>query len=331
MRRPTLRVLSTALLAASLLAAPGCGLDQLISSDGRSSRAAEDDQPAARRRHRGKKKKKPQPADTSPPPVNTAPPPADTTPPPGDKAPPPATVHLSLGAPADGDASDDLLMVKSQYALSYNPKRLGANWVSWELNERYFGGQPRHKGKFFPDPSLPPGVYRVHHDDYSNSDYDRGHMVRSEERTRSKEDNDATFLMTNILPQRHDLNAGPWLRLEEYCQQLAQNDKKEMFITAGPIYGQSPPVIGHGVAVPEAFFKIVVVLGRDQAASDVAANTRVIAVIMPNVTGILDQPWGKYRASVGEIERRTGYRYFPALPEATRGAIRGRVDNGPTG
>ena len=44
---------------------------------------------------------------------------------------------------------------------------------------------------------------------------------KRKERTRSPEDNRATFLLTNILPQTHDLNGGPWLRLEEHCRELA--------------------------------------------------------------------------------------------------------------
>ncbi len=243
----------------------------------------------------------------------------------------PPSVHLALGAPTPGDGPDDHLMIKPQYALSYNRARNGANWVSWELDASSFGGEPRHKGKFLPDESLPAGWYRVRHEDYTGSDYDRGHLVRSEDRTRSREDNTATFLLTNVLPQRHDLNAGPWLRLEDYCDTLARRGGRALFITAGGIFGAHPATIGHGVAVPEAFFKIVVVLGRGQGAGDAGASTRVIAVIMPNAEGILDRPWGPYRTSVAEIERRTGYHFLDRIPEPTRSALEARVDEGPTG
>lgn len=309
MRRSALRLLAAIAAAAALLGGSGCGLDRLFGGGNGSPAAGE---PA---RH-GRKRPRPH---------------RDAEPPPAEAPPDTPSIHLALGAPVDADPSDDLLVVKPQYALSYNPTRLGANWVSWELNADYYGGAPRHKGKFIPDESLPDGLYRVRHEDYSHSDYDRGHMVRSEERTRSREDNTSTFLLTNILPQRHDLNAGPWLRLEEYCQQLAQHGGKEMFVTAGPIFGPQPDTIGNGVAVPEAFFKIVVVLGRDQGPADVSDETRVIAVIMPNEIGILDQRWAQYRTSVAEIERRTGYRFLGNVPEATREVLESRVDAGPPG
>jgi endonuclease G len=311
--RAVRRVLILAAVAA-LLAGSGCGRDRLLGSgDGYGA----DESARAHRRKRPHKLHSPEPQEAD----------ADASVP----SAPPGTpsIHLALGTPVDADPSDDWLMIKPQYALSYNPSHLGANWVSWELNAGYYGGSGRHKGKFIPDDSLPEGWYRVRHEDYSRTDYDRGHMVRSEERTRSREDNESTFLLTNILPQRHELNAGPWLRLEERCRELAQYEDKEMFITAGPIFGPHPATIGHGVAVPESFFKIVVVLGHDQGPADVTPDTRVIAVIMPNALGVSEEHWSDYRTSVAEIERRTGYRFLTNVPEATREALIQHVDDEP--
>lgn len=240
------------------------------------------------------------------------------------------SVHLTLGIPTDANPADDLLVVKEQYALSYNPTRNDPNWVSWNLNASHFGPAKRFSGKFMPDQQLPGGVYRVRHEDYSGSGYDRGHMVRSEERTASDADNQATFTTTNLLPQYHDLNAGPWLRLEEYCQHLAQRGGKELYIVAGGIFSANPPTIGKGVAVPDATFKIVVVLERGQGLGEVTPQTRVIAASMPNKKGIQGEGWGQYRTTVDEIERQTGYDFLPEVPEAAQRAVEGRIDTGPT-
>jgi endonuclease G, mitochondrial len=242
----------------------------------------------------------------------------------------PGSVHLALGTPADSDPSDDLVLIKPQYALSYNKDRNVSNWVSWNLDEAYFGDVPRHKGRFLSDESLPAGVYRVRDQDYAGSGFDRGHLVRSEERTRTPEDNKATFLLTNVLPQRHDLNAGPWLRLEDYSQALSQKAHQELFIMAGGVWNPRPETIGRGVAVPGSCFKIIVVLDRGQGAKDVTASTRVIAVLMPNTTGILNEGWGGYRTTVDEIERQTGYNFLPAVPEEIQRAIEARIDDDPT-
>lgn len=240
------------------------------------------------------------------------------------------SIHLTLGVPKDADPSDDYLLVRKQYALSYNKNLNDPNWVSWNTDAGSFGDAPRFKGGFMPDEELPAGMYRVRHDDYTNSGFDRGHMVRSEERTKNDDDNKSTFFTTNILPQYHDMNAGPWLRLEDYVQKLAQRDKKELFIVAGGIFDKKPPTIGKGVAVPKSCFKIVTVLDRGGSLADVNDKTRVIAVIVPNEKGIISNDWGQYRTTVDKIEEATGYDFSPDVPEAIQKVLESKIDTGAT-
>jgi endonuclease G len=238
----------------------------------------------------------------------------------------PSNEHLAMGTPVDGDSSDDYLMTKPQYALSYNKVKNVPNWVSYSLNAGHFGDVPRFKGKFLADESLPAGVYRVRHEDYVGSGYDRGHMVRSEERTRTPEDNKATFLLTNVLPQYHDLNAGPWLRLEEHAQDLAQKEKRQLYVITGGIFTKKPETIGKGVAVPTACFKVVVVLARGEDARHVTEETPIIAVVMPNKEGIMDRGWEEYRTTVDDIEKRTGYELLSRVAEDVQKVIESRAN-----
>jgi endonuclease G len=134
--------------------------------------------------------------------------------------------------------------------------------------------------------------------------------------------------MTNILPQRHELNAGPWLKLEDTCQRLAQKEGQTLHVVAGGVFGERPATLGKGVAVPEAFFKIAVALDRGKGVADVGPSTRVIAVLMPNETGIQDEGWERYRTTVDEVERRTGYDFLTAIPEAVQRVIEARADSG---
>ncbi len=241
-------------------------------------------------------------------------------------------MHAPLGIPKDDDDSDDYLMEKPQYVLSYNNARGGPNWVAWNLNASWFGTAERRQGQFITDMSLPEGFQRITHDDYTGSGYDRGHMVRSEERTRSREDNDATFLMTNILPQTHELNAGPWLSLENYCQVLATKKNCELYLIAGGIYDKNPQYLkgkGSGrVAIPKSTWKIVVVLERGQGLKDVTKDTRVIAVNMPNIRGkeFKKSGWRKYLTTVDELERLTGYDFLSNVPTEIQDVIESKTD-----
>ncbi len=241
-------------------------------------------------------------------------------------------LHAPLGIPKDGDDSDDYLMEKPQYVLSYNNARGGANWVAWNLNKSWFGTVERRQGQFITDMSLPDGFQRITHDDYTGSGYDRGHMVRSEERTRTREDNDATFLMTNILPQTHDLNAGPWLSLETFCEVLCKKKNHELYIIAGGIYDKNPEYLngkGKGrVAIPKSTWKIVVVLERGQGLENITKETRVIAVNMPNARGkeFKKSGWRKYLTTVDELERLTGYDFLSNVPPDIQAVIESKTD-----
>ncbi|MFO0589364.1 MAG: DNA/RNA non-specific endonuclease [Polyangiaceae bacterium] len=328
LRSPMFRRASAVMLLA--LSPLGCSLLEQLPDDG-----PDEPEPAVtptgkpHGKHHGKGKKK----DDSPSPTASATPAKTAAPSPTTTAAPnkPASVHLTMGTPTAQDPSDDYLLVKPEFVVGYSHARNVPNWVSWNLNASYFGDAPRHKGKFLPDDTLPSGWYRAQDHDYSGSGYDRGHMVRSEERTRSPEDNLTTFHLTNVLPQYHDLNAGPWLRLEDYLQELSQRENKELYVVAGGIFAAKPKTIGHDLAVPDATYKIVVVLSRGQGLSDVTPKTRVIAVVMPNEKGILDEPWGKYRTKVSEVEKRSRHTFLTALPDAVKKALSDTVDDGPTG
>ena len=219
------------------------------------------------------------------------------------------SVHLTLGLPVDSDSTDDYILVRYQYALSYNKNLNVANWVSWELNADWYGDVPRHSGNFLQDPLLPDGYYRVRHADYTNSGFDRGHMVRSEERTATEEDNRSTFYMTNILPQTPDLNQGVWLNLEYHLEDLCKKENKELFVIAGGIFhtGQK---INDLVAIPDSCFKIVIVLDKGQELKDIDEQTPVIAVVMPNIAGVRRDSWETYKTTIYRIENSTGYSFL---------------------
>lgn len=231
---------------------------------------------------------------------------------------------MALGVPTDSDASDDYPIDHGVYVLSYNPKRNVPNWVAWALDRTYLG-HVRRKNDFRPDPSLPVSIYHVTPDDYHQSGYDRGHLCPSADRQAAPDDNSLTFLMTNVQPQLHELNEGPWEKLEEYERELARRRDAELFIVAGGIFDADGKRIGHDVAVPRANYKIIVPLRQGQGPSDVKAETRVIAVVMPNEPGVGSRAWSDYLTSVDAIEKATGYDFLSKVPRAVENVIEAKV------
>jgi len=239
----------------------------------------------------------------------------------------PTSVHLTLGNPSNaGSTPNNYLMVKPQYALSYNNSTRIPNWVSWQLNASWLGPVQR-LNDFRPDPSLPMGWYRVLPSDYNGSGFDRGHVAPSGDRTNTLENNSATFLMTNILPQSADNNRGPWEKLESYCRELVMAGK-ELYIVAGG-YGRKRTIAKGKIVAPAHTWKVVVVLDQPgQGVQGITAETRVIAVAVPNIRGIKETPWRTFRVSVTDLEAATGYNFLSNVPEAVQKAIEGKVDEG---
>jgi endonuclease G len=233
-------------------------------------------------------------------------------------------------AQAAPEQREEYLIARPQYVLSYNAEKRTPNWVSWCLRRSDIGKAER--GPFEADPLLPRSFTRVTSHVYDGSGFDRGHQCPAKDRSATQEDCDATFFMTNVVPQSPASNQKGWERLESYCRGLAQKGH-ELHIVCGPhsIGGTGKnghrEEIGKGrlkVTVPAKLWKVVLVLPHEDA--EPRKNTRVIAIIMPNDQTV-DFDWTKYRVSARAVERLTGYTFFRNVPEDVAAALRERVDD----
>lgn len=232
--------------------------------------------------------------------------------------------HTTLGLPGQKALapSDNWLLVKPQYVVSYDSAHKVPNWVSWELTPSWLGSATR-TSTFSPDPDLPNTTPQGTNRDFDGSGYARGHMCPSGDRTSNSTDNRATFWLTNVVPQAPTLNNGPWKALENEERQLAATGKT-VFVIAGPILGTA--TIGADVSVPVATWKVVVVLdGAATTSSSVSEKTHVIAVIMPNDTTATKE-WTEYRTTVRDIEAKTGLDLLSDVATAIQEIIETRVD-----
>ncbi len=236
--------------------------------------------------------------------------------------------HLMLGNPSDARTRlgqpNNYLILKPQFAVSYNRDRGIPNWASWQLNASWLGPIER-QNNFRADPSLPEDWPQITSQDYRDRRYDRGHLVPSGDRTASVADNAATFVFTNIVPQVPGNNRGPWSELEQYCRQLV-GQGQELYIIAGSL-GQQGRIGSAKVTVPSSVWKVIVVMPEPGlSAADVTAATRVIAVNIPNTPSVGSQSWRRFVTTVDEIEDLTGYELLSNVNQGVQRVIEGQKD-----
>jgi len=209
--------------------------------------------------------------------------------------------HLPFGNPSDaGSDPNNRLVMRSQFAASWNARRRTANWVAWRLGAQDIGDTER--SQFYADPEISTPSPK----DYTNSGYDRGHLCPPNDRSDTPENNKAVFTMLNIIPQSPESNRGPWEKAERFERDLALAGC-EVYVIAG---GTGSQASFKGITPPNSIWKVIVALERGKSFPDGQENAQVFAVIMPNQEGVMDDRWQQYQTSVAEIEQKTGYRFF---------------------
>ncbi len=203
------------------------------------------------------------------------------------------------------------------FLVGWSDVRVNPLWVSYQL-------------QMVEDPSAGPRpgfrrdwrtLWPVGTDHYAGSGYDRGHMAPNYAvaAVHGREAQLDTFFMSNMSPQRPDLNRRLWQRLEAVVIDHFVPRFGEVQVITGPVFPERflDNVLNRVglVEIPEAFYKIIAVPGDEP---------RVLAFLMPQeVRG--DEPLDAYLVSVNEIEARTGLNFFPRLPEASAEVLEGEV------
>ena len=195
------------------------------------------------------------------------------------------------------------------FTVSFNKDNHTPNYVAWELRADEIYGNVKRANLFWQDLDIDGCPDQSA---YKHSGYDRGHMCPSAEQKWSPQAMNDCFVMTNICPQKNDLNANAWETLENKERQWAKRDGS-IWIIAGPIYKDTDTerIGDYGVRVPGAFFKAFL-------AYDVL-QPRAIAFVYPNMLSPGNMQ--NYAMSIDDLEELTGYDFFSALPDEIENKI----------
>lgn len=209
------------------------------------------------------------------------------------------------------------------YTILYDINNHIPYWVAYPMHPTYLRSGNRTDDWAY-DPIIPQKYQpTILNNSWGNSTYNRGHMLASADRSATKAINRTTFYASNMVPQNSKMNGGTWNNLEGkvryWCKQTQQYDT--LYVVTGSILPTTPEQIkyttdkhGKNVAIPKYLYKAL--LRKEKSTN----KYHSIAFKMENRnTGI---SYTSSVTSVEEIEKETGFTFFPNLPSSQASQVK---------
>lgn len=228
------------------------------------------------------------------------------------------------------DVSSQIL-VRKAYTTSYNRNTRCPNWVAWELTrEHTYGPFSRDGVPYYADDGTVYGIGSVSAETIKNCyimdleseeprqqlmdwstkfNMSHGHMCPAGDNKWDKSAMNQTFLLTNMCPQDEKLNNGGWRALEEKCRSWARL-YGEIYIVAGPIYNGIPKRYLGQIAIPDAFFKVILCINN---------KPKAIGFVYQNDS--FSQSFRETHCTVDSVESITGFDFFGQLEDSIEEGI----------
>lgn len=209
--------------------------------------------------------------------------------------------HFFYGYPYGAPSTNDLV-IRDLYVLSNNDSTKFADWVAYKLTLHEVDGELDLDRNWRSEEWLA-DAETLEKSDYTSAsserDYDRGHQAPLGSFKNSVHASQTNHL-SNITPQKENLNRGPWVKLENDIRTLVQLNRLAYVIT-GPLYEyemEPLPKANEKHTVPSAYWKVVIVPTG-------SATFEHAAFIMDQESGRRDDVKSK-AVTIDEVERRSG-------------------------
>ena len=194
------------------------------------------------------------------------------------------------------------------------------------MHRCYDGGAGRNDSWNY-DPQILPSDQPNLGSSYSGN-YSRGHMIASSDRQVSVAANRQTFYYTNMCPQiQNEFNGGIWQSLEKRVQSYDWICDDTLYVVTGAAmigdYKYTSTKSGQKVAVPTHFYKV---LARSRGGNTGKAlgelgdeQVKCVGFWLDHFGyGTKDKISRNEMVSVAEIERLTGFTFFPELSDEVK-------------
>jgi len=185
------------------------------------------------------------------------------------------------------------------YSFGYSEKEEQSFWVSYVLTKGDLQVPNVKRWKdYLLDPIVPDGS--AHYKDYSNSGYTRGHLAPAGDMAFNKTAMKESFYMSNISPQKRELNNGIWKELEETVRDWGYDDG-QIYITTGPVPSSIRGRIGRNrVGTPKLFYKAIL--------DNTGREKKAIGFVIPNER--CEASLSEYAMSIDDLENEIGMDLF---------------------
>jgi endonuclease G len=229
----------------------------------------------------------------------------------GDIVPAPAPdkdATAPYGEPADQRGLKHL--VNKGYSVGYDDSLPSPRWSSY----RVFPFKDVHLERPSTFKSDVRTTARVTTAEYVHSGYDRGHLSPNYAISvcYGEEAQKETFLLSNIVPQVHALNAGLWKDLEQRIVRRYVERYGTVWVQVGPVFTEPAAKKVGRIPVPDAFWMVV------SEYEETTRGLRAIAYLIPHEETWRDHELTRYVVSIRKVETLTGLDFFPKLPKATQ-------------
>ena len=215
--------------------------------------------------------------------------------------------------------SDNGKQVRS-YSMLYDTQLKMAYWVAYPLCNYYTAKNVKRTNAWAYDPSLSSEEQATMKRGLNG--YDRGHQIPSADRLVTREANEQTFYYTNMTPQiGKGMNQNIWQKLETAVRGWSSNIDTLYVVTgAMPTTPENTTISytqdndGKQIAVPKYYFKALCRINR------ATGEAQTIAFKLDNRAYPNGESYMNHTLSVAELERMTGFVFFPMIREQDKQA-----------
>lgn len=212
------------------------------------------------------------------------------------------------------------------YCMAYDTKRKAARWAAfmWNKNNTVIGWTRKQwpNGDPFQEDPLLPKEYRTTLEQHKANDYDRGHIIASQDRICNREMNEQTFYLSNMFPQIPALNQrGLWYNLENRLRDVYNTDefRETLYVVKGGTIGKGQyNVTPKGLVVPKYFY-MALLCRCNQTENN---GYKAIAFWIKHSEGAENATdYAGHAISIDKLEEKTGIDFFCNLPDNIEKAV----------